>query len=169
MLNSAIFGFPYSCVDVRDKPCPISVNTLSSNDNKLKQSSGQMLVLLKILPFLYDHVEEREYIKLLLELFETVKLLFSPIIALSTLAQLKLLIEHHLKHFKQLLPDTNIIPKHHYILHLPSQIKLLGPAVRHMCKHCFFKHWDLKSNFKNIYKSLVKHNQLYECSLNDIR
>lgn len=28
--------------------CPISFSTLASNDNKLKQSSGQMLVLLKI-------------------------------------------------------------------------------------------------------------------------
>lgn len=33
-------------------------------------------------------------------------------------------------------------------------------------KHCFFKQWALKSSFKNICKSLVKHNQLYECSQN---
>lgn len=31
-------------------------------------------------------------------------------------------------------------------------------------KHCFFK--QKKSSFKNICKSLVKHNQLYECSQN---
>ena len=171
MFNSAILGFPYPSGDVRDKPCPISVSTLSSNDNKLKQSSGQMLVLLKILPFLIDNVGESDYINLLIELLEIVKILFSPIIALSTLERLKLLIERHLKHFKQLFPDINIIPKQHYLLHLPSQIQLLGPPVRHMCmrfesKHCFFKQWALKSNFKNICKSLVKHNQLYECSLN---
>ena len=171
MFNSAILGFPYPSGDVRDKPCPISVSTLSSNDNKLKQSSGQMLVLLKILPFLIDNVGESDYIILLIELLEIVKILFSPIIALSTLERLKLLIERHLKHFKQLFPDINIIPKQHYLLHLPSQIQLLGPPVRHVCmrfesKHCFFKQWALKSNFKNICKSLVKHNQLYECSLN---
>lgn len=33
--NSALFGFPYSPVDVRDKPYPIS----------LKQSSGQVEML----------------------------------------------------------------------------------------------------------------------------
>ncbi|XP_051558169.1 uncharacterized protein LOC127443496 [Myxocyprinus asiaticus] len=169
--NCAIIGFPYSPVDARDKPCPISVNTLSSNDNKLKQSAGQMLVLLKILPFLIDTIEENDYTQMLLKLLEIVKILFSPIIALPTLSRLKLLIEQHLKDFKQLFPDTNIIPKQHYLLHLPSQIKALGPMVRHMCmrfesKHCFFKQWALKSSFKNICKSLVKHNQLYECSQN---
>ena len=166
--NSAIICFPYSPVDARDKPCPIS---LSSSDNKLKQSAGQMLVLLKILPFLIDKIGENDYTQMLLKLLEIVKIIFSPIIALSTLPRLKLLIEQHLKHFKQLFPDANIIPKQHYLLHLPSQIKALGPTVRHMCmrfesKHCFFKQWALKSSFKNICKSLMKHNQLYECSQN---
>ena len=169
--NSVITGFPYSPLDSRDKPCPISVNTLTSNDNKLKQSAGQMLVLLKILPFILDSVGENDYTKMLLELLEIVKIVFSPIIALSTLSKLKLLIERHLKEFKKLFPEANILPKQHYLLHLPSQIKALGPAVRHMCmrfesKHCFFKQWALKSSFKNICQSLVKHNQLYECSQN---
>lgn len=159
--NSAIICFPYSPVDARDKPCPISVNTLSSNDNKLKQSAGQMLVLLKILPFIIDKIGENDYTQMLRKLLEIVKILFSPIIALSTLSRLKLLIKQHFKHFKQLFPDANIIPKQHYLLHLPSQIKALGPTVRHMCmrfesKHCFFKQWALKSSFKNICKSLVK-------------
>ena len=38
--------------------------------------------------------------------------------------------------------------------------------MRFESKHCFFKQWALKSSFKNICKSLVKHNQLYECSQN---
>lgn len=90
---------------------------------------------------------------------------------ISLLERLKLFIEQHLKHFKQLFSDANIIPKQQYLLHLPSQIKTFGPTVRHMCmqfepKHCFFKQWALKSGFKNICKSLVKHIQLYECSQN---
>ncbi|CAJ1050800.1 uncharacterized protein LOC127420693 isoform X2 [Xyrichtys novacula] len=137
-LNSAIIGFNYSPLDARDKPCPISVNTLTSDDNILKQSAGQMLVLLKILPFLFDTIGDNDYTKMLHKLLEIVKILFSPIIALSTLSKLKLLIEQHLKDFKGLFPDTNIIPKQHYLLHLPSQIKALGPT----------------------------HNQLYECSQN---
>ncbi|CAI5695158.1 unnamed protein product [Oreochromis niloticus] len=130
-----------------------------------------MLVLSKILPFLMDKIGENHCTQMLRNMLEIIKILFSPIIAVSTLSRLKLLIEVHLKHFKQLFPDENIIPKHHYLLHLPSQIKALCPTVRHMCmrfesKHCFFKQWALKSSFKNICKSLVKHNQLYECSQN---
>lgn len=68
--NSGIIGFPYSPVDMRDKPCPISVTTLSSNDNKLKQSAGQMLVMLKILPFLIDKIGENVHTQLLLKLLQ---------------------------------------------------------------------------------------------------
>lgn len=106
-------AFPYSPVDARDKPGPISVNALSSNDYKLKQSAGQMLVFLKILPFFIDKIGENDYTQMLLKLLEIVKILFSPIIALSTLSRLKLL-EQHFKHFKQLFSDANIIPKQHY-------------------------------------------------------
>lgn len=33
-INSGIQGFPYSISDINDKPCPISVSTMASNDNK---------------------------------------------------------------------------------------------------------------------------------------
>lgn len=45
-LNAALLDFPYSPLDVRAKPCPITCRTLASNCNKIKQSSGQMLFLL---------------------------------------------------------------------------------------------------------------------------
>lgn len=34
--NNVIINFPYCPLDIRDKPCPISMSALSSNDNKLK-------------------------------------------------------------------------------------------------------------------------------------
>ncbi|KAK0138672.1 hypothetical protein N1851_024793 [Merluccius polli] len=66
---------------------------------------------------------------------------------------------------KNLFPDNNITPKQHYLIHVPSQIKLQGPMVRHMCmrfesKHCFFKQWASKLNLKNVCKSLIRHNQI---------
>lgn len=61
-VNSAILGFPYSPLDVRDRPSPIYVSTLTSSDGKLKQSSGQMLVLLRILPFVLETLEVDAYI-----------------------------------------------------------------------------------------------------------
>ncbi len=168
--NSAILGYPYS-TDVRDKPCPITVTTLSSNDNRLKQSAGQMLVLLKILPFVLDSCERNEYFQVIIELIEIVHILFAPVIALATAAKLKLLIKQHLSNVKRLFPENNITPKQHYLIHIPEQIKDLGPMVRHMCmrfesKHCFFKQWSSKLNFKNVCKSLVKHNQMFESCQN---
>ena len=155
--NSAMYCFPYSPLDLRDRPCPITASTLSSNDNRLKQSSGQMLVLLKILPFLLNNVKDSEFVQFIIELVEITQILLAPVISLHTIAQL--------------FPEKNIIPKQHYLLHMPSQIAALGPMVRHMCmrfesKHRFFKRWAAKLNFKNICKTLIQHNQRFECSQN---
>ncbi|KAG7456398.1 hypothetical protein JOB18_008800 [Solea senegalensis] len=172
MFNSAMQSFPFSPLDIRDKPCPISVSTLASNDNRLKQSAGQMLILLKIMPFLLSNIENNVYVQFVLDLVEIVQLLFAPVLSVHTVLRLKKMILQHLKKFKQLFPENNIIPKQHYMVHLPGQILSLGPLVRHMCmrfesKHCFFKQWASKLNFKNVCKSLVNHNQLYECCQNE--
>lgn len=42
-VNSAILGFSYFPLDVRDRPYPISPTKFTSSDGKLKQSSGQMI------------------------------------------------------------------------------------------------------------------------------
>ncbi|CAI5689741.1 unnamed protein product [Oreochromis niloticus] len=137
-----------------------------------------MLILIKILPFLLDCVVEKNpFIQFILDLIEIVKIPFAPVVSLQTVSKLKKkMIEDHLKHFRQLFPENNVIPKQHYMLHLPSQIIALGPKIRHMCmrfesKHrfCLFlkkkkkKKRSLKLNFKNVCKSLVNHNQLLEC------
>lgn len=166
-INSAIINFPYSPLDMRDKPCPISVNTLAANDNKLKQSCGQMLILLKIIPFLFNDMDN-EYVTFILKLIQIVQIVLAPVISLQTVLQLRHMIEQHLHQFKELFPEANVIPKQHYMLHLPSQIISLGPLVRSMCmrfeaKHSYFKQWASKLNFKNVCKSLANHNQFLEC------
>jgi len=65
-------------------------------------------------------------------LFEIVQILFAPVIALNTTAKLKLLIKQHLSNVKRLFPETNITPKQHYLIHIPEQIKDLGPMVRNV-------------------------------------
>lgn len=170
--NSAIQNFPYSPLEIRDKPCPISVATLAANDNKLKQSCGQMLILLKILPFLLNAVDN-EYVKFILKLIEIVQIVLAPIISFETVLKLRRMVEQHLHQFKQLFPEANVIPKQHYMLHLPSQIISLGPLIRSMCirfeaKHRYFKQWASKLNFKNVCKSLANHNQLLEWCQNEI-
>ena len=53
VFNSAMQSFPLSPVDVRDKPCPISVRTLASNDN--------LTVLRADADIAEDHASSAEY------------------------------------------------------------------------------------------------------------
>lgn len=60
-----------------------------------------------------------------------------------------------------------------YMLHLPSEIEALGPLTRHMCmrfesKHCYFKQWSSKLNYRNVCKSLANHNQILESCQNEM-
>lgn len=82
-INSAIIHFPYSPLDIREKPCPISVSTLAANDNKIKQSCGQMLILLKILPFILNDIDS-EYVKFILKLIQIVQIILAPVNSLGT-------------------------------------------------------------------------------------
>ena len=91
-VNSAILGFPYSSLDVRDRPSPISVGTLTSSYGILKQSSGQMLVLLRILPFVSESLELNAYVQSIIEIKEIVQIVFAPVLAIATVSRLKLLI-----------------------------------------------------------------------------
>jgi hypothetical protein len=47
----------------------------------------------------------------------------------------------HLTNFREHFPHINIIPKQHYMIHIPSMIKDLGP-------HNYFKELARKQNFK---------------------
>ena len=62
----------------------ISITTLASNKNKLKQSAGQMLVL-RILPFVLDSFKINAYIQVILDLTEIDQILFAPVITLGTI------------------------------------------------------------------------------------
>ena len=73
-----------------------------------------------------------------------------------------LILEHH-DLFKQLYPDRNLIPKHHFMIHYPACMRKIGPLIhmwsmRFEAKHKVFK--NTLKNFKNITKSLAKKHQM---------
>lgn len=45
---------------------------------------------------------------------------FAPKCSLDTIALVRVLINEHLVEFKRLYPDCNIIPKQHYMIHIPE-------------------------------------------------
>lgn len=84
------------------------------------------------MPFLLNTIEKNEYVQFVLDLIEIVQILFAPVLSVQTVLRLRNMIVQHLKQFKQLFPEKNVIPKQHYLLHLPAQILSLGPMIRHV-------------------------------------
>jgi hypothetical protein len=66
----------------------------------------------------------------------------------------------HLQNFEEHFPEVNITPKQHYLIHIPTMIKELGPLIWHSCfafqsAQNYFKELACKQNVKNLAKSLM--------------
>lgn len=156
-MNQRLKLFEYGYNDIADRPSLILPTTLHSEDNRICQTAAQMMVFIKILPFLLDGLVDSDdvYVAFLGDLIDIFQILIAPVITLGTLSVLKQCIKDHLRKFKELFPNLNIIPKQHYMVHFPSLIKRFGPAVRHWCiwfeaKHKTCKRIASKQNFANL-------------------
>lgn len=105
-------------------------------------------------------------------LLELMAISFSDTICQETILYLKTAVKEHLALFKRVFPDAPIIPKQHFLVHLPSQLFKFGPLIRSWCmrfegKHAYFKDLSKKiKNFKNIALSLALKHQKIECAKN---
>ena len=171
-LNAAIANQEYSYSEVSDKPGPLKESVFSGNEcYKLKYNAAQARLFLRLLPFILCSLVDVSdgYYKLLEEQIAIVQIVFSPVVSVDTLNVLRVLIAEHLSRFKHKFPNANIIPKQHYMIHIPTMIKQLGPLIRHSCfgfesAHNYFKEVARRQNFKNLTKSLAERCQLNECS-----
>ena len=135
-LNDEIADFPYNYKEVTDMPSLLTHTCINSDDNSLGQSSSQANLLLDILPFvlrLLGISENSEHFAFIVELLSIHKILMAPIISVGTLAVLRGDIAAHLQNFRTLFPHCSIIPKQHYLIHMPSTIKKQGPSKRYSC------------------------------------
>ena len=66
----------------------------------------------------YDDDEWECYLMLL----DIMQICMSRIVSVDLVQYLKILIEMYLKLFQKCYPNASIIPKQHYLIHLPSQI-----------------------------------------------
>ena len=145
-LNSCILTFELGYSEQSDSFSQINENVFTQESYKLKLNAAQSRLLLRIIPFLlYPFVDENhEVLKFIAEMSNIVNILFSPVVSEQTLRDLREKIERHLKQFKELFPEQNIIPKQHYTIHMPTMIKKLGPLIRYSCfnfesAHKYFK------------------------------
>ena len=92
----------------------------------------------------------------------------SPYCNQETVAILELMITCHHATFIKLYPKSPIIPKMHYMLHLPRQMSLYGPlrsswCMRFEAKHSCFKGKKWK-NFRNLPLSVCLFHEKLMCS-----
>ena len=108
--------------------------------------------------------------------------IFAPVTNHDIISYVQLLIAQHHARFRELYPECSIIPKQHYLCHVPEWMEKYvwvlhswyemythrcGPMTRYWCmrfegKHSYFKHLAQKTKqFKSISKSLSwRHQQL---------
>ena len=101
-------------------------------------------------------------------LLKICKIANSAVCTPDTIAYLSILIEEKLRSFNTVYPHAKILPKHHYMVHYPSQIQRLGPLIhswtmRQESKLSFVKRISRQSNFKNICKTVAKKHLFWMC------
>lgn len=114
--------------------------------------------------------------QLLADLKDIVDLAVSPVQTKESIGYLNFKISVHRVRVTEVFPESNFLPKHHFLEHYPQLIYEFGPLValwtmRFEAKHSFFKRVVRHTNcFKNVLLSLAERHQflmahqLYMCS-----
>ncbi|XP_028418395.1 uncharacterized protein LOC114543724 [Dendronephthya gigantea] len=104
-----------------NKPAPILRTKLTSDDNSLKQHANEMWCLGLFLPLLVGEFidEDDDHWTAYCTLLEIVRIVFSPLVSKEQIPYLQVLIQNHHESFKALYPHASIIPKMHYMIHMP--------------------------------------------------
>jgi len=166
--NRVITTWRYGPLDKQNKPVQIS-----DGGDRIRQNSGRMWCLLRLLPLMIGPSvpQEDEHWKFLLELKQICEMVFAYKLTESHLSYLEIKIQDHLNSFKDLFPSRRLLPKHHFMLHMPECIRLFGPlrmcwCMRFESKHSYFtKLVPVIHNFKNICSTLAKRHQLHQAYL----
>ena len=84
-----------------------------------------MWCLSRLLPLVvHDLVPECNHDwELFTDLMKIVDIVISPVIARETTFYLRILIEEYLQQFRNIYTNIRLIPKQHFMVHYPSQIR----------------------------------------------
>lgn len=123
------------------------------------------MTLILDLPFLIGDLipEDDQNWQSIFMLIKICKIAFAPSCTPDVVPVLALLVQEKLEAFKL---HASLKPKHHYMVHYPSQIALYGPLIRLWCmrnesKLSFIKRASGRSNFKNVCKTTIEKHQLW--------
>jgi len=159
----------------KDKPAAIQRNDLTV-DKPLRQSAAQMFVLAHTLPFLIaewilnnESADLNNQVDCFILMLQIMNLCLAYEITTESIDLLSRIIETFLSRFVLLYPD-NIVPKHHFLIHVPRYIRLFGPGRQQWCfrfesAHAYFKSLvPIVRNFKNMPYTMSYRHQARLCS-----
>ena len=144
-LNTRITNIELGYMEAKDRPTPVSETTLNSSSVvSLKQSgsccsisivqfhsfnfffasAAQMWLFARILPILLgDYIpEDDERWENFLRMMDIVDRLLSPKVSEDDATYIKWLISDHHREFCRLYPESSVIPKMHFMVHMPRLI-----------------------------------------------
>ena len=170
-LKAAICNFDFAHSEIGEKFGPLRESVFNiMKKYKLTHNAAQTRLSLRGIPFLLlRKVDSRsEYYKFLIEIIKICNIVFAPVISQNPTVALSHLLETHMKRLRKLFPESNVTPKQHCTIYVPSHIRRLGPPIRAPCfsfesTHNYFKELALKQNSKNLSVSLTKRHQKLEC------
>ena len=154
-----------------NKPRPFDPSLVRNTSSKIRQSASQMMTLSQNLPLIIADkipLDDPHWNSFFL-LLRICNIANSPVCTPDTVAYLRILIQEKLEIFKTLYSNEKMLPKHHYMVHYPSQIQRLGPLIqswtmRQEAKLSFVNRVSRQSNYKNICKTVVKKHQFWMCN-----
>ena len=159
-VNQKIGEFNYALSDKNSKPPELSLP-------HIRMQAAECWCLLRNLPLMIASKVPRgdPHWQLLIALLDCMTIIFAPEITAGLADFLSCLVEEHHTLFKSLYPSKSLLPKHHFMVHYGTQMKVFGPLVCYWCmrfeaKHRFGKEVSsVCRNFKNICKSIASRTQ----------
>lgn len=173
-LNTSMKNFNFGHFK-NDKPAPV-LNEHLQDGGSLRQSAAQMITLSYTLLFLVrewtvlrDSEDLNNRIDCHVKLLQIMNVSLAYEIREESVDLLGRMIEIFITDFNNLYPGA-LVPKFHFLIHLPEYIKLFGPARQQWCfrfeaAHAYFKGLiPVLKNFKNMAYSLAYRHQARLCS-----
>lgn len=167
-IENSIKYFSYPKNYRRDKP-----SILRLDGKNMGQNAVQMKCLFLNIPFILHKFRSNSQLLSIwicvTSLIHIFQLVHSEKIDDIMLLELTELISVHLENMKKHF-DMNLTPKHHFMIHYPFIIKLMGPLhlmsmIRYEANHKIFKTIAKKThNFININKTLATAHQKMMCT-----
>ena len=152
-----VYAYSYGYLELKNRPSRIN---MEQTGNGIGLNAIQTFCLICNVPLIFGDIvaEGNAHWKLLLQLFQMINIVFSPVITEGMTICLKHLVTDHHQLFKELYP-LNLIPNHHFMVHYARAIRRIGPILHFWgTKHSFFK--NTVKNVKNITKSVSKKHQM---------